>query len=237
MKKKILICISLFLSLLFIFTPKVEAKTSLKSIEKYYEQNQIGSITLYDDYTVTITYSIQVEDIVFSVCPQGDCTSVTTQTHDVNQSYHGEEKSVEFNLVDYFDFENQTTYIISVEAKFLPETTSINGYPADMEHVVEYIQENASENPGDDNKYEEGIKDSTGKIEDIFRDIIIPILYGAIIVVMVIKGVLLALDLAKYSDQPDIRKEKIRAFAYFGVAMFAVALLNTFAGWYTGLFG
>ena len=56
-------------------------------------------------------------------------------------------------------------------------------------------------------------------------------------IVLIIKGILLGMDITKYSDQPDIRREKIRGFTYFGVAIFLLAILNTIGGFVTGLFG
>jgi len=238
MRKKFILCISLFLSFFFMLSFKVEAKSTLESTQTFYQGNTIGTVTLYDDYTVEVTYSIEVSDIVFFLCPQDDCSETTRMQHNLNQSFSSDEKSIIFYLTDYFEFVNEESYIVTIQAKFLPEVTSINGYPSELECVIDYVEENASENPdGGNNKYEDGIKDSTGKVAKVFRDIIIPFLYAAIVVVLVIKGVLLAMDLVKYSDQPDIRREKIRAFTYFGIALFAAALLNTFAGWYTGLFG
>ena len=47
---------------------------------------------------------------------------------------------------------------------------------------------------------------------------------------LVIKGILLGIDIARYADQPEVRKEKLKAFGFFGVAIFLLAILNTIAG-------
>ena len=235
--KRIIFYFSLFLSFFFLFTSNVNAATSVKSTEKYYQQNVIGTIDLYDDYSVKFTFTVEMSDVLLQVCPVNNCNNLTIQKYSPNQSYFGDEKTVYFYLYDHFELVDGQVYEITVQAEFLPTPSSVNGQPADLSHQLEYIEEKAGESNDDKNRYEEGIEKSTNKVVLAFRNIIIPLLYGVLVVVFIIKGILLALDLVKFADFPDIRKEKIRAFAYFGVAVFALVMLNTFAGWYTGLFG
>ena len=54
--------------------------------------------------------------------------------------------------------------------------------------------------------------------------------------IILVKGILLCIDIVKYSDKPNVRKEKLRAFLYLVAVILSIGLLNTCFGLITGLF-
>jgi hypothetical protein len=236
MKKKVLVFIS-FIMMFFILIPTgVSAKKEIASSDAtHWEHGVVGTIKFYDDFTIRYEYKHEVKNILITVCPKDDCVASTTQEYEPGQTYFGSEY-VDIFLKEHFTLNDNEEYIVSSTADFQPypeaQNELVTGYMSD--DCVFYEGSSSESQEDEDPNF---IMDETNKFVRLAKKYLIPGLYALLGIVLVIKGILLAIDLAKHADEPDIRKEKIRAFAYFGIAILALIGLNTFAGFYTGLFG
>ena len=240
MKKKFVVLALFILGILF-SGYVVEARETLDFATSFYPgEDEIGSIIIYDDYVVRINYKYSASDVEIKVCPASMCTSLNTQVYTSNETYF-DGTYTDFYIADHFELENGMEYTISVSSSFKPYPAAIQDTSSGfIETDFVYISENASsegDERDDNNKYADEALNKSQKIARLFREIIIPLIYLLLLVVLIVKGVILAIDISKHADEPDIRKEKIRAFTYFGVAIFLVAILNTVGGFVTGLFG
>lgn len=241
MKKSFLVSLLFIFATIFFNGVSVDARETLDFATSFYPgEGEIGSIVIYDDYVVRVSYKYSASDVKIKICPSSTCSNLNTQIYTSEETYF-DDVHTDFYIADHFDLDNGTDYKISVSASFKPYpaaiTDSASGF---IETEFEYIKENASseeDNSSDKNKYADEALTRTQKIIWVFKVIIIPLIYAVLIVVLIVKGVLLGIDISKYADEPDVRKEKIRAFTYFGVAIFLVAILNTVGGFVTGLFG
>ena len=236
MKKVIVILLCLFTSIIF-SSVRIQAK-ELKSTEVIYlNKGTIGEVFIHDDYVVEISFLYAVKDVRISICYAPSCDSVIEEKV-FNETYF-ENGHVEFFLKQHFDLEDGESYKVETSAAFKPKagTTESAWQVASVDAEFVYNPENAATDSEGRDKYGEKFKETSTSAAIAIRNIAIPVIYGILSVLLIIKGILLAMDITKYADLPDVRKEKIRAFIYFGVAMFALALLNTIAGFITGLFG
>lgn len=241
MRKKIVVCLLFLLGIVFSGTTSISARETIDFVTSFYPgEGEIGSIEIYDDYVIRIAYKYSASDVEIKICPADMCSNLSTQTYLSDETYF-DGTHTDFYMADHFELENGVEYKVSVSASFKPYPAAIydtsSGF---METDFEYIEENASfeENKNtDENKYADEALTRTQKIIWVFKVIIIPLIYAALVVVLIVKGILLGIDISKYADEPDVRKEKIRAFTYFGLAIFLVAILNTVGGFVTGLFG
>lgn len=240
MKKKLVVFALLITGFLFSgYT--VEARETLDFATSFYPgEDEIGSIVIYDDYVVRINYKYSASNVEIEICPADMCTSLNKQEYTSNETYFDGDYT-DFYVADHFELENNMEYKISVSAAFKPYPAAIQDTSSGfIETDFVYISENASSEDDEreeGNKYADEALSKSEKIAKLFREIIIPLIYLLLLVVLIVKGVLLGIDITKFSDEPEVRKEKIRAFTYFGLAIFLVAILNTVGGFVTGLFG
>ena len=87
MKKRLIAFASLFLMLLTVFSKPVYAKTLLQESETVSGQEVIGSLKIYDDYTVKVEYTYAVKDIEIIVCKANLCQDSELMRHKDNQDY------------------------------------------------------------------------------------------------------------------------------------------------------
>jgi len=82
------------------------------------------------------------------------------------------------------------------------------------------------------------INDAWNTIEGIVNTTIMPIIYAAITLFLIVKGAILGMQIVKAADEPQVRQEKIGSLKWlvigvaiaFGVAGVAHILVNYFAG-------
>lgn len=189
-----------------------------------------GSITLTDDYKITFTYGYRVKDIKIWVCEEELC-NVDEPTIFPNQTYLGN-SSIEFDLSKYLikDDSRVIEYKITANANFKRTETQQTDSSATLNYIVT-ISGNGSGSTRDDDVFKNSEKAIT------FVNVwILPGIYILLGVIFVVKGILLAIDLIKYSDSREVRREKLRGFAYMFVGLLAVAVVNSTVGVITGLF-
>lgn len=189
-----------------------------------------GSITLTDDYKLTFTYGYRVKDIKIWVCEEELC-NVDEPTIFPNQTYLGN-SSIEFDLNKYLvkDDNRSIEYKITANANFKRTETQQTDSSATLNYIVT-IGANSSGGTRDDDVF-----DNWEKAIIFINAWIIPGIYITLAVIFVVKGILLAIDLIKYSDNREVRREKLRGFAYMFVGLLVVAIVNSTVGIITGLF-
>lgn len=228
----------LFIAIFSIFSSSTVSAKVVKDMDIYNLDGLIiGNLSIHDDYVVEISYEYAVKGVNILVCEPTNC--VTSKQEKTFSETYFDDESVEIYLKEYFDFIDGTKYQIEVSASFKPKQgTTLEVWETwSIESEIVYVEENASEKPQDRPGYGDEFVDSATNAGELIRNIAIPVIYGVLVIVLVVKGVLLGIDITRYSDQPDVRKEKIKAFSYFGVAIVALAGLNTIAAFVTGLFG
>lgn len=190
----------------------------------------IGKITLYSDYKIEFDYEYRVKDIKIWVCKDQACLQDNPQI-EPNQTYLGN-SVIEFSIKDYLIKEDEdVTYTIKAIGNFKYQETDYNESFATLNYEVTLKGE---------------YNDSSGRDDDIFDNSenamyvvnhwIIPGMYIIIGILFIIKSILLCIDLVKYSDNSEVRKEKLRGFVYIFVGLLAVAVITSTVGVITGLF-
>lgn len=189
-----------------------------------------GSITLTDDYKLTFTYGYRVKDIKIWVCEEALC-NVDNPTIFPNQTYLGN-SSIEFDLNQYLVKEEgrDIEYKITASANFKRLETQQNDSSATLNYII--TVKGSTSGDGRD----EDVFNNSKKALEFVNTWILPGIYVALAVIFVVKGILLAIDLVKYSDHREVRNEKLKGFVYMFVGLLVVAIINSTVGVITGLF-
>ena len=189
----------------------------------------LGSIVLYDDYKIVFNYRDRLKNVNVEVCQYGRCSSIDELENKIYVSGN----VLEYDLTKYILTNSQEKeYVIKASGTF---------YSIDNINRTSIANLNA-EVSADNNDSKEGnnsneILDLSQNAIDFINQFIIPLLYMILAATFIIKAIILSLDIVKYADNRSIRAEKIRGFTYLGVGLLMVAIVNTAAGFITGLFG
>lgn len=189
----------------------------------------LGSIILYDDYTIVFNYRSRLKNVDIQVCQFNACNSV----EEVENKIYVSGDALEFNLNNYIkkSYTQTKEYVIKASGTFYSVDNVNRTSIANLETTLtvsgtdEY--ENSSNEP----------LESSQKAIAFMNQFVIPLLYMILAATLIIKAILLALDLVKHADNREVRAEKIRAFTYLGVGLLMVGIVNTCVGFITGLFG
>ena len=228
-----------FIMAFIAFGSKVEASEILKS-DKTYNVNGdvIGNITLYDDYKIEFSFKYRLKNILVVICESDNCLD-TTVTLDygnntvLNEEPYEELGSISYDLSEYLVAkETNVLYSIRASGDFKPTLSASFGSVLTMNTEVLIL---AAGNDPSVNREAEIMK-WLNEVKGVFNTWIIPGLYIVLGCILVIKSILLVIDLIKYADYADIRKEKLRAFLYLGIVVGSVACINTGLAIITGLF-
>lgn len=233
-KNKIVNLLFLICSLFIVFTnTKVNAASVLETAiapGKNPSLPDAGKIILHDDYTITFDYEYRVKDIKIWICADSQCLNGDAQI-EPNQTYMGN-TSVEFDLNQYLIKKDTTVeYKVKAVGDFKYQESDATGSLATLIYQIE-IKGNVKDVYGKD----EDVFDNSQDALSVVNHWIIPGIYVVLAIVFVIKSILLCMDLIRYSDHPDVRKEKIRGFIYIFVGLLVVFLINSTVGVITGLF-
>ena len=226
----------IFIFAFILFTPSfVQAKGAIATASApglTPSDDPMGKIILYDDYTIAFYYGYRVNNITILVCKDSICNNLSQAE---NQSFVGNEV-VEFDLNPLLvrDSENSVKYSIQANATFNAVEGLGNESIATLSASV-VVKPNGSESTeGVDNG--DKFMSSTYNVIAFLNAWIIPGVYVLLGITLIIKGILLAVDIVKYADNSDVRSEKIRAFVYMFIGVVCVAIINSCAGIFTGLF-
>ena len=188
----------------------------------------MGKIILYDDYKISFHYGYRVSNIVIEVCKNQVCKNVKEAE---NQAFVSN-SFVEFDLNPLLiaSEDEATEYTIKATASF--RQTEGLGFESVASMNTKVSIKGINQPEAGSNR----ILDSTDKVLAFVNAWILPGVYVLLGAVLIIKGALLTIDIVRYSDNGDVRKEKLKAFGYFLVGIVCVAIINSTAGIITGLF-
>ena len=230
MKKRYLVLMFTFLFVLFcpsfVSARSAIASASAPGISPGAEP--MGKIILYDDYKIAFHYGYRVSNIVIEVCKDQICKNVKEAE---NQAFISN-SVVEFDLNPLLiaSDDEATEYTVKSTASF--RQTEGLGFESVASLNTKVTIRGINQPESESNR----ILDSTDKVLAFLNAWIIPGVYALLGVVLIIKGILLTVDIVKYSDNSEIRSEKLKAFGYFLVGIVCVAIINSTAGFITGLF-
>lgn len=235
MKRKKIIIIIIAMVLSFLLPSNiVEAK---EMIDDAFGQNYLGEdvafIRFYDDYTIEFVYKYSVSNIEIKVCQSNLCDE--TQPQEIITTAYKNEAPYQTMGVQTFDLNkyltNNASYVVKASASFksFEDSTSVLVLSMSEEISIEVEEE-------DTNDRDREFRKSVERVYRVCNTWVIPGIYMVLAVVLIVKGIFLAIDVVKYSDNSSVRKEKLKAFVYLGLVLLFVAALNTLAGIITGLF-
>lgn len=189
----------------------------------------MGKIILYDDYKIAFHYGYRVNSIVIDVCKDSICNNVKQAE---NQTFMGN-SVIEFDLNDLLirDSDKKVTYVVKATGAF--KAVEGLGFESVATLNTEVSVKPINSKDDDSNR----ILDSTEGVLGFINMWVIPGIYAVLVVTLIIKSILLVIDLVKYSDNSEVRREKLKAFAYIFIGIVCVAIINSTAGIITGLFG
>ena len=230
MKKRYLVAI--FTLIFVLFSPSfVSARNAISSASApgiSPGAEPMGKIILYDDYKIAFHYGYRVSNIVIEVCKDQVCKNLKEAE---NQAFISN-SFVEFDLNPLLMSaeEEPVEYTIQATASF--RQTEGLGFESVASLNTKVTIKGINQPESGSNR----ILDSTNKVLTFINAWILPGVYILLGVVLVLKGVMLTIDIVRYSDNSDIRREKLKAFSYFLVGVVCVAIINSTAGVITGLF-
>ena len=253
MIKKIRFILIVFLSVLtFAFisndtvsAKEVVAKDSIVDIAG----ETIGTIEIYDDSEIRIAYKYGLRMANLHYCKEGlECEmSLYNYLNIAEASIDNPYKNTKSDLAIYRYkpiLEKGQKYGFRVEAYFgtssrytgsenLASTFMLYYLKVDTENV--YVK--GSDNPsfGD-----EGLNNMMSDLAEITNVFVLPIIYIATGLILVIKGALLGIDIVKNADNPETRAQKIRALIWLvvgvGISLTASTLIGVLTGFFDGFF-
>ena len=233
MKGRVCILLSLIIAYLFSFNNVVSAEdnvlkeaqaTAVKEGEK-----SPGNIKLYNDYTIEFNFEHALNGYKIWVCEEDDCDD-KKPTIASSQIFYGP-NNISEKLAEHMSVEEgeEKIYIIEAQGTFRNSKTSYTANIVQLEYKVELKKVDG------EIFYDVFIEETQGALK-VIKTWVIPGLYILFALTVIVKGILLGIDIVHLSDQPDLRREKIRAFIYFFVAMVAITIVTTSVGYITGLF-
>lgn len=249
--RKILLYISIIFLGFVVFSVnngyKAEAKHALatKSLDTI-SGDTIGTITIYDNSEVVITYKYGLRRATLYYCEKGEkCdydiyTSVKMVESSISNPYKNDDEGMAtFSYKAKLDTSKE--YGLKVDAYFGVSSgyrgnESILGSPS-ISSVQTLETDNKYAKPTESTDYgDEGINELMEKIKTIVNTIVIPILYAATGLFLIVKGVILGIQIVKSADQPTERAEKVRALKWLVIGVGIAFAASTLVGVITGFF-
>lgn len=76
-----------------------------------------------------------------------------------------------------------------------------------------------------------------GKMLNIIHNIVIPILWGILGVILIVRGIMLGMDIVKSADEPEVRKKKVSGLIWLIIGIFVAYVITIAARVVMGMFG
>jgi len=199
----------------------------------------VGNISLYDDYSIVFSFKYRVKDILVTICEKDKCEETQKEFNYGNNTVLNEAPyetlaTVSYELKDSLVANSyDTIYLVKASADFKPTLSSTIGAILTVNKEITIEADTTNDSDSRESKIMQGIE----KVKDVCNKWIIPAIYIVLAVVLLVKATFLCIDLIRYSDIPEIRSEKLKSFAYLGLVLILVSVLNTGLAFITGLFG
>ena len=238
----------IFLFFLFNYNSVGAAKVIASTTEELFGET-VNTIKVYNNGKVTIQYKYGLRRVDMYYCEKGDqCDNDNYYMKNIVDSTIVEpNKNTGESLAKYefvVDLEENIDYRVRIEAYFATSSVyvggeSIYGYPigskqeADTkENYINGEDVTASDGVTGDKRLN-GLLDT---IVGIVNGVLLPIIYIATGLYLVVKGTVLAVQIVKAADEPSIRREKIGAFKWLVIGVAIAYAATTVVGVVTGFF-
>lgn len=244
MKKKFVFTILLVSFFFFVFKPiNVEAKEIItKRSTTNIFGDTLGVVSIYDNGEIVVDYKYGLKQVDVFYCLKGNaCDNADYTTKSVlyststnmNKNTSEEMDSFKYNV----KVSNKGEYRVRVEAYF----GTSNSYDATS---YMYISSKQTVDTYDtyltigatNDLNAEGMNKTMEQIVEIINTIVLPILYGLISIVLVIKGALIGTAIVKNADNPMLRQEKIKSLIWLLIGVTVAYAASTVIGALTGFF-
>lgn len=205
----------------------------------------IGVVEIYDNSEIVISYRYGLRKVELRYCSQGDkCDMNVYETIEVMES--SEEQPYKNSSAGLKEFkykpilEDNVKYRFKVKAYFGTSSRysgKENYSTGFMLSIVSidtdetYVMGSKSKSVGD-----EGIKDTIDKIQEIVNDIVLPVIYALLALVLVVKGALLGVQIVKSADDSETRSQKVHALKWLIIGVAIATMASTVVGVLTGFF-
>lgn len=210
----------------------------------------LGSVQVYDNGEIVIAYKYGLRQVDLYYCEKGnECDSNFYSIKRIMESNYSDTYKNDSNkLATYtykLDLDKSKEYGIKVEAYFgtgkgYTGTESLSGSPTISSVQIadtgdKYINGTANSDIGD-----KDLNKMMDKLVNIVNTAVLPILYIALGLLLVIKGAILGVQIVKNADHPEIRMEKVHSLKWLvigvGIAYAASALVGVLTGYFEGVF-
>ena len=249
-RKSINLLMALFSMALMLLSNSVlvSAKETVNFIE-YVDifGTRLNSITIYDDGEVILDYKYGLKKVDLLYCEKGrNCDNDVYDRKTILESTAANpHKNTSDSLASYsfkIGLEKDIEYLITIEAYFAKDSSyhgdeSIGDWVIGTKQTLDskntYIKGTGSDTT---NIKDEDIKGLLENIQHITNKVILPIIYIATTMVLVIKGALLGVQIVKNADDTNLRQEKVHALKWLVIGVGITYVGASFVGLVTGFF-
>ena len=81
------------------------------------------------------------------------------------------------------------------------------------------------------------VNETLAKVLNVVNNIFIPILWGALGIFLIVKGILLGMDIVKSADDPDTRRRKVGGLVWLIIGVFIGYAVTILASYFMSMFG
>lgn len=205
--------------------------------------NAIGTISIYNNGEVSIDYKYGLKKVEIAYCSKELCENydynyikvLESDESNPNKNENPDEMRNYTYKIEVFD---EGEYRVKVDAIFgIDSSYNGNNYmsigPKETADTGDNYIKLSKANGVDD----KNLKSMMKTIVKIVNTIVIPVLYGLITIVLVIKGALIGTAIVKSADNPQVRQEKIASLKWLVIGVVVAYGANSIIGVFTGFFG
>lgn len=245
--KRIIFILVILFGIMFIFKNEEPIKASNLVSQKTTTNifgDILGKTMIYDDGKIEIEYKYGLKKVDISYCNKETNCSELANYYYLNVLDSTEEephKNSNLDGLELFDYKIKLSkpgeYFVKVDVYF---GTNINYDGISSMHISSrqsvdtgntYIRVSSSNNVDD-----ERINKTLDQIIEVVNTIVIPVIYGLISIVLVIKGALIGTAIVKSADDPQVRQEKIKSLKWLVIGVAIAYASNSVIGVFTGFF-
>ncbi len=204
----------------------------------------LGIARIYDDGKIEIEYKYGLKEVTVSYCKKDDdCDNL------VNYSYLSVLVSNESNKNKNENPDEMAFYSYKIKlnksGEYKIKLDVYYGTSVNYDGVSSmYISSRQTLDMGDtyikvaslNDIEDEEINKTLIEVTEIVNTIVIPIIYGLITIVLIIKGALIGTAIVKSADDPQVRQEKIGSLKWLVIGVVVAYSANTVVGVFTGFF-
>ena len=202
----------------------------------------LGVAKIYDDGKIEIEYKYGIKEITASYCmKKDDCDSLVNYSYLYILSSNKENPNKNENIDEMATYSYKIKlnksgeYKIKIDVYYGAKNYDGGSLFISSRQTLDtgetYIKISSSNDIED-----EEINKTLIEVTEIVNTIVIPIIYGLITIVLIIKGALIGTAIVKSADDPQVRQEKIGSLKWLVIGVVVAYSANTLVGVFTGFF-